>query len=881
MRICLVLEGCYPYVHGGVSTWMHSYITAMKEHEFVLWVIGAKAKDRGKFVYDLPTNVVEVHEVFLDDALRLSGEHAKVIFTDEEVKALRELVNLSDPDWDVLFNLFHNKGVHPLSFLQSNEFIDLFTKICMEEYPYVAYADAFHTVRSMLLPVLYLMTGEVPKAQIYHAISTGYGGLLACLGGSINHAPVLLTEHGIYTREREEEILSAEWVAPAFRQRWIRFFAMLSQEIYRRAWRVTSLFGRARQTQIDMGAPASKCLVIPNGIQYERFCDIPLKPEDGWVDIGAVVRLAPIKDVKTLIHAFSELSNRVDNVRLHILGGVDDQDYADECYELVKQLEVKNLEFTGRVNVVEYMRKLDFTVLTSISEGQPLSVLESFAAARPCVTTDVGCCRELLEGEEGDDLGVLAVSGWWHVPRADQNLLVCMITYTLLASLVLTSFLSMPVTRFLADMLFEHHEETILPSFWGSTTLMLAVGAVLYAVFLLFSGATLMQGLLCLWLFLEMIVNWNAMSYLTAIKDYQGIMWSFVAAVVVAFLSACAMMALGLPQVESLLAAVAFGYGVMMVWDVVLLHRYFPQSSESPWTFLAWLDRFLPLALTGLLNRNAFDDDVEFIQATHDKPLTVMYIDLIGLHEINNHLGHARGDVVLCELADAARAYFGDDNIYRIGGDEFVIISFAHSMAQSARQMGYMRQELLDHGCELSVGMAESDDGEDIPDLVNQAENEMRKDKKRYYASGSGKRQLRTLNKQLEDILVRNKDMESLLQHLNTRYSIAYVVNLRADTQRPVVVPGYVQKMLDKHGGSFHEMLLDYCDKLVAPAYRDGFRMLFDYDYVRDRICREGAIRYAYVRNDGERFLITIFPDTHSVDEVMWVFAKEDTSSEE
>lgn len=286
-------------------------------------------------------------------------------------------------------------------------------------------------------------------------------------------------------------------------------------------------------------------------------------------------------------------------------------------------------------------------------------------------------------------------------------------------------------------------------------------------------------------------------------------------------------------------------------------------------------------SLTGLLNRNAFDDDVEFIQATHDKPLTVMYIDLIGLHEINNHLGHARGDVVLCELADAARAYFGDDNIYRIGGDEFVIISFAHSMAQSVRQMGYMRQELLDHGCELSVGMAESDDGGDIPDLVNQAENEMRKDKKRYYASGSGKRQLRTLNKQLEDILVRNKDMESLLQHLNTRYSIAYVVNLRADTQRPVVVPGYVQKMLDKHGGSFHEMLLDYCDNLVAPAYRDGFRMLFDYDYVRDRICREGAIRYAYVRNDGERFLITIFPDTHSVDEVMWVFAKEDTSSEE
>lgn len=110
--------------------------------------------------------------------------------------------------------------------------------------------------------------------------------------------------------------------------------------------------------------------------------------------------------------------------------------------------------------------------------------------------------------------GVLIVSSWWQVGRPDRDLLVCMITYTLLASLVLTSFLSMPVTRFLADMLFDHDEKMILPSFWGSTGIMLVVGAVLYTVFLLFSGATLMQGALCLWLFLEMIVNWNAMSYL-------------------------------------------------------------------------------------------------------------------------------------------------------------------------------------------------------------------------------------------------------------------------------------------------------------------------------------------------------------------------------
>ena len=105
-----------------------------------------------------------------------------------------------------------------------------------------------------------------------------------------------------------------------------------------------------------------------------------MKEEDGWVDIGAIVRLAPIKDIKTMIYAFYELCTTREHVRLHIMGGVDDEEYAQECYALVDQLHLENVIFTGRVDIISYMEKLDFTILTSISEGQPLSVLESFAA---------------------------------------------------------------------------------------------------------------------------------------------------------------------------------------------------------------------------------------------------------------------------------------------------------------------------------------------------------------------------------------------------------------------------------------------------------------------------------------------------------------------
>ena len=182
MRICLILEGCYPYVHGGVSTWMHQYIKEMKEHEFVLWVIGAHAEDKGKFVYELPENVVEVKEVFLDDALHVKDTGKLLhIFTREEQDSLRELMDCGRPDWEVLFRLYHDKKINPMSFLKSEEFLEILEKSCLEKYPYTAFADAFHTMRSMLLPVLYLLGSEVPQADVYHAICTGYGGMLACL----------------------------------------------------------------------------------------------------------------------------------------------------------------------------------------------------------------------------------------------------------------------------------------------------------------------------------------------------------------------------------------------------------------------------------------------------------------------------------------------------------------------------------------------------------------------------------------------------------------------------------------------------------------------------------------------------------------------------
>ncbi len=197
-------------------------------------------------------------------------------------------------------------------------------------------------------------------------------------------------------------------------------------------------------------------------------------------------------------------------------------------------------------------------------------------------------------------LGIMLLCNIFDTSTFNRELLICMITYTLLASVTVTSFFSMVVTRYTADMLFEEKNRAVLPCFWGSTVIMMAVGSVIYGIFLIISGATLLQGLLCFVIFNELIIVWNAMSFLTAIKDYKGIFLSFMTSVAVSIILGAVLLWFGLPEVEALLFSVSVGYGIMLLWNIILLHRYFPHTDLGAFTFFRWLDEFLPLALSGL-----------------------------------------------------------------------------------------------------------------------------------------------------------------------------------------------------------------------------------------------------------------------------------------
>lgn len=411
MRICLLTEGSYPYVVGGVSSWCQMLIQGLPEHEFLVYSIGAESRDRGKFRYQLPDNMIGIQEEFLDDILGQKSQGMKEdILTAPEKKVLYGLVVGDQPirirDLVPIFR-DRRRFQSPLDIFMSSDFFQVIQQVYEEKYAYLPFTDFFWTLRSMLIPLFFLLQQELPEADVYHSVATGYCGVIGAMAAEIYQKPFLITEHGIYSREREVEIIKSDWAKGDFKSVWIQYFYNLAKLSYQTADHVYTLFEHNAEIERNLGCDPEKIGIVPNGVHLEQFAGIPeLQQHDGPFTIGAVVRVVPIKDIVTLLRAFFLVKRELPDARLFIMGGLEeDPEYYALCRQTVEMLRIQDVTFTGAVRVVEYLPKMDLLMLSSISEGQPLAVLEGQAAHRPFVTTDVGCCRELIYGDSTDTLG--------------------------------------------------------------------------------------------------------------------------------------------------------------------------------------------------------------------------------------------------------------------------------------------------------------------------------------------------------------------------------------------------------------------------------------------------------------------------------------------
>ncbi|MEN9472331.1 MAG: hypothetical protein RLZZ495_420 [Pseudomonadota bacterium] len=436
--VLLLLEGTFPYVSGGVSSWVNQIIRGFPNLRFGAIFLGSRPQDYGAMRYaPLPDNLVHL------DVAYLYGERTAPPV--RQVRAASKTMDLvTKVHDDLLYNNLTPESAlrfaslmdeaHPCGMLSHDTFL-----YSEESWEYIkknyrkfstdpSFVDYFWTIRTIHSPFWYLreVAARAPNAKIYHSVSTGYAGILGVLLKHRNKRPFMLSEHGIYVKERKIDLYQAQWLkdnrgvfdkdpsrVSYFRQLWIRFFEHLGYMTYQASDEIIALYEANRMRQLQDGAPPERTCNIPNGIDIARFAPLRSQRSSEVPQIMCLIgRVVPIKDIKTYIRSMRIVVNSLPNAEAWIAGPEDESpDYARECHELVDQLGLKGkVKFLGFQKLTDLLAKVGLVVLSSISEALPLVILEGYAAGVPTLSTDVGSCKQLVFGLPGED-AALGASG--------------------------------------------------------------------------------------------------------------------------------------------------------------------------------------------------------------------------------------------------------------------------------------------------------------------------------------------------------------------------------------------------------------------------------------------------------------------------------------
>lgn len=423
-NIALLLEGSYPYILGGVSSWVQQMIEGFPQYTFALIFLGGAPENYKEGIrYSIPANVTHFqrHYLFEEDSDPPLPDHS-VIGDEKGFEALREM--------HALFSCQQAKSLAALGdvaglmqcvdykqFLYSKRSWDRIVEGYTAECEDASFIDFFWTIKNIHKPLWKIASicKQFPVVDVIHSVSTGYAGLLSYFLNKQLHIPVILTEHGIYTKERQIDIFLSSVFrddperpltdASYLRTLWDRYFKTLAQLSYQVANPITSLFHHASVIQKEEGADFEKLKIIPNGIHIERFKVLRRPLEEKRPIVCFIGRIVPMKDVKGFIRAIPKLHQQMPLLTFWIVGSTDqDPAYAEECVALVENLFMQDVvEFIPHQRMEDVLPNIKVLVLSAIREGMPLVILESFAAGVPVVATDVGACRELILGMNEED----------------------------------------------------------------------------------------------------------------------------------------------------------------------------------------------------------------------------------------------------------------------------------------------------------------------------------------------------------------------------------------------------------------------------------------------------------------------------------------------
>jgi glycosyltransferase involved in cell wall biosynthesis len=399
-KICIISEGSYPIVRGGVSEWTQQLINELHFLDFDIFCLSPTGQESWISEYEKPRNVksVTIHGIISQP----NSSRQKPLFLSEAIA--QELRNCMGAvlegraiGYETLAKLIGSSSSVTKAWLTSKQHWDYLVQFYQRQCSDVDFSQFFWTANGIFASLMdtIALVKKLPKADIYHSLTTGLGGFLGCLGKVQYQRPLVISEHGLYLKERLLDLAKQD-ISPAVKQQITNYYRSLVMTCYECADLIVPVCQDHADREVELGVDPKKIRVVINGVDPAKFT--PNITKNGHKPIvGCFARIVPIKDQVTLIRASRNILEEHD-ADFIFAGEIQDEEYYRECQALVKHLDLsEKIKFIGHSdNMLDLYHQTDIFVLSSRSEGVPLALLEAMSCGLPSVCTEVGGVPEIL-----------------------------------------------------------------------------------------------------------------------------------------------------------------------------------------------------------------------------------------------------------------------------------------------------------------------------------------------------------------------------------------------------------------------------------------------------------------------------------------------------
>ena len=455
--VAIVMESTYPYLKGGVSAVVHDIITGNPDLTFGIIHITWDSHSPRKDLYGMPDNVAWVRVLYLsmeehqEDFLRARPRDLRMSRRQRRELSRRVLGALlalaqegrTEPLWEIISEGLSASRRYPVwAILGTREFMEAYHDLMPDLG--MSMTDIFWCLRDFFSLAYAVLAEPVPRAQVYHAHTTGYAMLLGVNAAREHGTRVLLTEHNLYVRDTVNTLLERRldlnitltdyrtFDVTGRERMWMAWWLEMGRLCYPYAYASTYLYPRAITEANELGGDSGRAIVIPNGIVTSEFdasyaarlaAIEEIKKEGADKHLWKLVyiaRVVPIKGLLDMIDSVRLMVDRGLNIHLDVCGPTEHMpSYFEQCLtRIVEQGLESVITIRGTVKVRELLPEFDLFVLPSYNEGLPVVSLETMGAGIPTVSTDVGAVRSVVEdlivtdeGETWDPCGIIIEPG--------------------------------------------------------------------------------------------------------------------------------------------------------------------------------------------------------------------------------------------------------------------------------------------------------------------------------------------------------------------------------------------------------------------------------------------------------------------------------------